>query len=44
MPIIENKKQRLRVKLGLPFCLSSELNPLERRILSDALDLFDQSA
>lgn len=44
MLIIENKKKRLRVKLGLPFCLSSVLNPMERQILSDALYLFDQSA
>lgn len=43
MLIIENKKKRLRVKLGLPFCLSSVLNPMERQILSDALYLFDQS-
>lgn len=44
MPIIENKMKHVRVKLGLPFCLSSVLDPMERRILSDALYLFDQSA
>lgn len=33
-----------RVKLSLPFCLSSMLNPMERHILSDALYLFDRAA